>query len=234
MRIETQALSSFWQAIRQAMLFDEQIFVAVQHSPRGIWLSLAVVALAGISASVGQSLVLFINKVRPHRFIPAVAISLLSYIAGYFLWTASVYAVGKYGFGKPVEWMPTAAVVGMAYAPQILAFFELVPFFGNPFGILLTLWSMVAVVIAVQTALGLTLWQATLAAGLGWLLLQVVRRTVGIPIYAVGRWLRKKAIGAHLQYAVKDLPNLRRRDTKLLSGPQTGADVGKTRQDHVS
>lgn len=215
------------------MLFDVSIFVAVQQSPSGIWLSLAVVALAGVSESVGQSLVLFINKVRPYRFVPAVLISLFSYITGYLLWTASVYAVGKYGFGKPVAWMPTAAVVGMAYAPQVLAFFELVPFFGNPFGIWLTLWSMVALVIAVQTALGLTLGQAALAAGLGWLLLQVVRRTVGRPIYALGRWLRKKAIGAQLQYAVKDLPYLRKRDTKALTGPQETASAGQGRRDEA-
>ena len=201
-------------------MFDANIFVAVQRAQGGIWLALAVVALAGISASVGQSLVLFINRVRPSRFVPAVLISLISYLAGYLLWTASIYAVGKYGFGKPVTWAPVAAVVGLAYAPQVLAFFELTPFFGNPFGILLSLWTMVAIVIAVQTALGLTLWQAVLAAGLGWLLLQAVRRTVGIPIYGVGRWLRKKAIGAQLQYAVKDLPQLRRRRAKLLVDKQ--------------
>ncbi len=201
-------------------MFDANIFVTVQRAQGGIWLALAVVALAGISESVGQSLVLFINKVRPSRFVPAVLISLLSYLVGYLLWTASIFAVGKYGFGKPVAWAPVAAVVGLAYAPQVLAFFELTPFFGNPFGILLSLWTMVAIVIAVQTALGLTLWQAVLAAGLGWLLLQAVRRTVGIPIYGVGRWLRKKAIGAQLQYAVKDLPQLRRRPAKLLVDKQ--------------
>ncbi len=205
-------------------MFDANIFVAVQRAQGGIWLALAVVALAGISASVGQSLVLFINRVRPSRFVPAVLISLISYLAGYLLWTASIYAVGKYGFGKPVTWAPVAAVVGLAYAPQVLAFFELTPFFGNPFGILLSLWTMVAIVIAVQTALGLTLWQAVLAAGLGWLLLQAVRRTVGIPIYGVGRWLRKKAIGAQLQYAVKDLPQLRRRRAKLLVDKQSIAN----------
>ena len=201
-------------------MFDVDIFVAVQQTPGGIWLAWAVVALAGISESVGQSLVLFVNKVRPRRFIPAVLISLISYVAGYLLWTASVYVVGRYGFDQRVTWVSIAAVVGMAYAPQVLAFFELVPFFGNPFGILLTLWSMVAVVIAVQTALGLTLGQAVLAAGLGWLLLQVVRRTVGIPVYSLGRWLRRKAIGAQLQYAPRDLPQLRRRTMKLLGGPR--------------
>jgi len=231
--MEAQGLPTLGQAIRQAMLFDVNIYVAVQQSPRGIWLALAVVALAGISESVGQSLVLFINKVRPRRFIPAVLISLISYLAGYLLWTASVYAVGRYIFDAPVAWLPTAAVVGMAYAPQVLAFFELAPFFGNPFGILLTLWSMVAVVIAVQTALGLTLGQAVLAASLGWLLLQVVRRTVGIPIFSMGRWLRRKAIGTPLQYAPKDLPQLRRHPAKLLKAPQ--AKLGERqpqRKDH--
>jgi hypothetical protein len=232
--MDTQSLPTLGQAIRQAMLFDVDIYIAVRQSPRGIWLALAVVALAGISESVGQSLVLFINKVRPRRFIPAVLISLISYIAGYLLWTASVYIVGRYGFGKPVTWLPTAAVVGMAYAPQVLAFFELTPFFGNPFGILLTLWSMVAVVIAVQTALGLTLGQSVLAAGLGWLLLQLVRRTVGIPVYSLGRWLRRKAIGAQLQYAPKDLPQLRRRSAKLLNAPQETPGGREPREDPLA
>ncbi len=79
------------------MLFDVNIYVAVQQSPRGIWLALAVVALAGISESVGQSLVLFINKSAACLY-PAVLISLISYLAGYLLWTASVYAVGRYIF----------------------------------------------------------------------------------------------------------------------------------------
>ncbi len=59
-----------------------------------------------------------------------------------------------------------------AAAPQVLAFFELAPFFGKPFGILSAFVEHGAcVVIAVRTALGLTLGQAVLAASLGWLLL---------------------------------------------------------------
>ena len=103
------------------------------------------------------------------------------------------------------------SVVGLAYAPQVLAFFELTPYFGNAFGILLTLWTMVAVIVAIVAGLGLTLGQAVFAAGIGWLLLQLVRRTIGIPVNSGWRWFRTHAIGNRLQYAPDDLPQLRRR-----------------------
>ena len=80
-------------------------------------------------------------------------IAVVSYAAGYLLWTTSVWLVGTYAFDRSVAWWSIAVVVGLAYAPQVLAFFELVPFFGNPFGILLSLWSMVLVVFAVTWVL---------------------------------------------------------------------------------
>jgi hypothetical protein len=109
-----------------------------------------------------------------------------------------------------------AAVVGLAYAPQLLAFFELTPFLGNPFGLLLSLWSMVAIVVAVRVGLGLETWQAVVASGLGWLLIQVWRRTLGRPIYALGQWLERRAAGVPMRYTRRDVPRLRRHP-KLLA-----------------
>ncbi len=205
------ALSAVGYAIRQAMKLNPDIFISVARSPNGIYLALTVVALAGISETIGQSLILFVNRIRPKRFIPAVLIGVLSYIVGYLLWTTSVYLVARYGFGVTATWVTIASVVGLAYAPQVLAFFELTPYFGNAFGILLTLWTMVAVIVAIVAGLNLTLGQAVFAAGLGWLLLQLVRRTVGIPVNNAWRWFRGHAIGNRLPYATDDLPQLRRR-----------------------
>ena len=135
----------------------------------------------------------------------------MSYIIGYVLWTTSVFVVTRYGFQITASWLTIAAVVGLAYAPQILAFFELTPYFGNAFGILLTLWTMIAVVVAMVAGLNLVLWQAVIAAGLGWLLLQLVRRTIGRPANSIWKWFRTRAIGVRLQYETNDLPQLRRR-----------------------
>lgn len=211
------ALQAVGYAIRQAMKLNPQVFVDVARSPNGIYFALTIVALAGLSETIGQSLILFVNRVRPRRFIPAVLIGVLSYVIGYLLWTASVFLVVRYGFDVTASWVTIAAVVGVAYAPQVLSFFELTPFFGNAFGILLTLWSMLAVIVAIIAGLDLTLGQAVFAAGLGWLLLQLVRRTVGIPANRIWRWFRAHAIGSRLQYSPSDLPQLRRRAASWLN-----------------
>jgi hypothetical protein len=178
-------------------------------------MALIVVGLAGLSEALGQSLVLFINHVRPRRFVLAVLFSVLSYMVGYVLWTGSVWLVGTYTFGRDVTWVAVAAAVGLAYAPQILAFFELTPFFGSPFGVLLSLWSLLAILVALRAGLGLETWQAVAAGGLGWLLLQAWRRTLGLPIAALGRWLEQHAAGVPLRYKPADVPRLRRRPAWL-------------------
>ena len=153
--MDTGAISAVVDAIRQAMKLNPVVFVSVAQSPNGLYLALTVVALAGLSETVGQSLILFVNRLRPIRFVPALLIGVFSYVFGYVLWTTSVYVVVRYGFGVTAAWVTIAAVVGLAYAPQVLSFFELTPYFGNAFGILLTLWSMVAVVVAIVAGLEL-------------------------------------------------------------------------------
>ena len=204
-------LPSLGETIWQAMILRESIYLAVQQSRQGLLLALAVVGLAGLSHALGQSLVLFINHVRPRRFILAVAASTVSYMLGYVLWAMVVWLVGVYAFDAQVGWMAVAAAVGVAYAPQVLAFFELTPFLGSPFGSLLTLWTLVAIIIGVRAGLGLTLWQAVIAAGLGWLLLRLWRSTLGRPIYALGVWVEQRAAGVPLRYRPEDVAQLRRR-----------------------
>jgi len=213
----TSELPTLGEAIRQALALRESIFLTVQTSRHGLWLALTVVALAGLSQALGQSLVLFINHVRPRRFILAVLFAAVSYVLGYVLWTVSVLLVGVYAFGVQVSWVAVAAAVGLSYAPQLFAFFELVPFLGSPIGVGLSLWSLVAILISLRAGLGLEIWEAAVTAGLGWVLLQVWRRTLGMPIYALGRWLEMAAAGVPLRYRPSDVPKLRRRPVWLQS-----------------
>jgi hypothetical protein len=208
-------LPSLGETIRQALTLQESIYVAVQQSPRGLWVALIVVGLAGLSQALGQSLVLFANHVRPRRFILALLAAAVGYVVGYLLWAASVWLVGVFAFGAQVTWVAVAATVGLAYAPQIFAFFELTPFFGSMFGVLLTLWSLLAIVIAVRAGLGLETWQAVVASSLGWLLLQIWRNTLGRPVYALGRWIEQRAAGVPLRYRATDVAKLRRRPAWL-------------------
>jgi hypothetical protein len=187
--------------------------------PADIRLALIVVLLAGLSEALGQSIVLFVNRVRPRHFWLALLITALSHMVSFLLWTASVWLVGSYFFGRNPPIVEVAAAVGLAYAPQLLAFFTLIPFLGNAFALLLSLWSLLALVVAVQVGLGLSLWQAVVASGLGWVLIQLWKRTLGRPIYALGRWMKRRAAGGALPFTLEDLPRLRHRPTTATRKP---------------
>ena len=207
---EWMGMPSLWQNIQQAMRLDQQVFADIQRIPGGLGIAFVIVSLAGLSEALGQSVILFINRLPPKRFMLALLITAASHIVGYFFWTVTVWLVGVYVFGQSISLTAIACVVGLAYAPQLLAFFELTPFLGNPFSIILTLWSMVAIVMAVRAGLNLELWQALLASGLGWIFIQLWRRTIGRPIYALGRWLQRRAAGVPMEFTLADLALLRR------------------------
>lgn len=212
-------LPSLSETIRQALRLEPEIYAAIQWAPGGIWLALMVVLLAALSESVGQSIVLFVNRVRPRRFILALLTATFSRLAGFWVWAASVWLIAFYIFERAIPFRGVASAVGLAYAPQLLAFFVLTPFFGNPFSILLSLWSMLAIIVALRTGLGLEMWQAVITAGLGWVLIQVWQRTLGRPIYALGRWLERRAAGVPLELTAQDVIRLRRRPQWLESLP---------------
>ena len=143
------------------------------------------------------------------RFLLAMGISTASQMVAFAIWTTSVWLVSTYVFGANQSYVAVAAAVGLAYAPQVLAFFELTPFLGNTFAVLLSLWSMIAIVVAIVVGTGLAPWQAIVTSGLGWILIQVWRRSIGRPIYAFGSWMKRRAAGNPLALTLQDISSLR-------------------------
>ena len=203
----------------------ERIFGTIPHvlaniSPSDpghgdIRIAVLIVLFAGLSEALGQSIVLFVNRIRPQHLWLALLITALSHMVSFLLWTASVWLVGSYFFGRNPSIIAVATAVGLAYIPQLLAFFTLIPFLGNAVACVLSLWSLLALVAAVQVGLGLPLGQAVVASGLGWVLIQLWKRTLGQPIYALGRWIKGQAAGAPLRFTLKDVSQLRHRPQQL-------------------
>ncbi len=193
-----------------ALRLKPEVFALVQASPAGIWVALSVVALAGFSEAMGQSLVLFLNHIRPARFGLALAIATASHIIGYVLWTMTIWLAGGALFGQEQPLLAVAGAVGLSYAPQLFSFLILAPYFGNLISIILSLWSMLAVIIAIHVGMRLELWQAVVLASTGWVLLQVVRRTVGRPIMRLQRRLASSVAGVPLAFGTRDILRVRR------------------------
>lgn len=203
-------LPSFLDTLRLALRLDPDIYVQLQHNTLGLIYATLIVLLAGVSESLGQSIVLFLNRVRPRRFVLALSITTASHIVGYFLWTLTIWSVGGWLTQRAQSWHAVAVVVGLAYAPQVFAFFELTPYLGNLIWGVLSLWSMIAIVVALHFGLGMATWQALLVSSLGWVVMQALRRTVGKPILQLRTLLQRRAAGVPLNVKKNDVAALRR------------------------
>lgn len=184
--------------IGRALGLDGTAFSSIQRMPDGLWLALAVVLLAGISEAVGQSIVLFANRVKPRRFVASLLLSGLLYTSSFIVLTVSVWLVATYLYGSQKSLNTVARAIGLGYAPHLFSFFILTPYFGSPIALLLSLWSLVAIILALHVSLSLTLLQALVCSLLGWLLFQALRRTIGRPVNRLVRWLRRKTAGVPL------------------------------------
>jgi hypothetical protein len=203
-------LPTFLETLRLALRLDPTIYGLLHAQPLGIVYAAAIVVLAGVSESLGQSVVLFLNRVRPQRFVLALSITTVSHVVGYFLWTLTIWSVGSWLTQTNQAWQAVIVVVGLAYAPQIFAFFELTPYLGNLIWGVLSLWSMIAIVVALHFGLGMATWQALLVSALGWIVMQALRRTVGRPILHLRTNLQRRAAGVPLTVKKNDVAGLRR------------------------
>jgi hypothetical protein len=159
---------------------------------------LAVVFLAGLSAALGQSLVLFVSKVRPHRFIASLLLSAAIFVVGLLLWSLSIWLVGRYGYSRLVPFPTVLRAMALAFSPYLFSFFVLTPYFGSFLWVALSIWSLLALVIAASVVLELTLWQALLCNAAGWLLLQLLGRTIGRPVLWLSDAMRRWVAGTML------------------------------------
>lgn len=216
----------FWPLVDQVLRLRTDAVELLATLPGGGRLALLLVVLAGLSDAIGESLVLFVNRVRLRRFLISLALSAILFAFTYLFWTSSVWLVARLAFDASAGYGLVARVVGFAYAPRLFGFMAFVPYFGQPLAALVQVWSVLAVLLGVRAALDLQPWQALVCVALGGLMLLVLERTVGRPIIAAARWIRGRAAGV-------DLVTDRRGLSALIdAGPDAGlapsADEGPT------
>ncbi|MBX3050414.1 MAG: YIP1 family protein [Caldilineaceae bacterium] len=197
------------ELIRRALALDPTVYRLLAENGQGLGIALLVVALAGLSEGLAQSIVLFINRITPRRFVLSLLLSAATHAVGYLFWAATIWLVGMRLFGRGEAFAVVARAVGLAYAPQLFGFFILTPYLGSLFSLVIAVWTLLATVVAVHAGLGLTIWQAVACSAVGWLLVQIARRTLGRPLLAFERWAENRAAGVPLHWTVADLRRMR-------------------------
>lgn len=190
--------------IEQSLRLDTTAFLRVIELER-LDIALLVVFLAGLSNALGQSIVLFANEVKPKRFVASLLLAALIYVFGFLFFTFSIWVVEFFLFRRNAPFITMVKVVGLAYAPYLFSFFVLTPYFGSFLAVALSLWSLAAILLALQSTLALSIWQALLCSALGWVLVQLVNRSIGKPLQSLVKAGRRLVAGTGLEPATQQL-----------------------------
>ena len=179
-----------------ALRLDPAAFSALPEADAPLRLALLVLLAGGLSQALGQSAALLANRVRPRRFLLALAVTAGLFVGSVVVWAVALHLSALWLSDGRVPPSLTIAIVGLAHAPQLLALFTLIPYFGTGIGATLTIWTYLATAVGASTVYELDLVRALLALGSAWLLTEAAARTVGHPIVAAARRLRRWGTGA--------------------------------------
>lgn len=194
-----------FQGIRYALALDPRLYEFVATNPRSGWLVLGVVFLAGASVLLGQSVVLFVNRVRRTRFLISLGLNGIMYIISYFVWGVTIGVIGRTLFAADLTTWSVVRMVGLSTAPLIFGFFILIPWMGPFIGRILNIWGFLILVSVVEFGFGVGLIGALVTVGLGWLAMMLLNNLIGKPIVALRNKIWQKVAGTTLDATAQDL-----------------------------
>ncbi len=194
-----------FQVIGYALRIDPQLFEFVSTTPQSRWLVFGVVFLAGASTLLGQSVVLFVNRVRRGRFVMSLVLNGIIYIVSYFVWGVTIALIGLLIFPSSPDGGAIVRMVGLSTAPLIFGFFILIPWMGPFIGKLLNIWGFLILVSVVEFGFEVGLWRALIVVGIGWLLMTLLTNFIGKPIIALRNKVWHMVAGTSLDADTQDL-----------------------------
>lgn len=164
---------TFWTTLWNALALNASFYENARNTPKNRRIAQQIVFLAAFSHMIGSLVILLINRATVSILLLALLIDGLSVIVGYYFWTFVVFKVGQWL--KPIDptYRDLLSPIGFAYAPQVLNFLTLIPLLGRPIELILSVWSLLAVIVSVRQGLDIrTRWAAFICL-LGWIPIQV-------------------------------------------------------------
>ncbi|MGF1494303.1 MAG: peptidase [Microcoleaceae cyanobacterium] len=192
------AFDQFWKLVFGALSLNPEAFIKINVLPLGTKAALAIVLMAGLAQAIGQCVVLFINRVKPFRFLLSLGIASFLFLAAFGFWAGSVWLVANFILRIPVDWITIHRTLGLSYAPLLLGFLIALPYLGVPISVMLSIWALLAEITGLKTVSGMDEWQAFVCSGLGWFVFQALERTVGQPVTQLGNWIANTVAGTQL------------------------------------
>ena len=198
-------LERFWEVLGYVFALNEEAFRIATSAPVGLQLALLVVLLAGLSQGIGQCIVLFLNQVKPVRFVFSLLINAVLFAFGFLALVGSTWLITLVPWSVHVSFAALVTVLGLAYAPLLFAFLGAMPYLGVPILSVLSIWNLLAMVVGFGAITNLGLGESFGYVAFGWIVLQVLQNTIGRPIASLGKRIANVAAGVTLVTDRRDI-----------------------------
>lgn len=182
--IDTSSLGAYigtmLALVSGGLKLDPLAFQAVfDYQGQPTWLLVWLVFVAGLSLMVGQSVVLFANRVRPARFVISLLLGASNFVINVVVIVLVIWAIANFIGARPWYLPQIGRAIALASAPYWLSFLVLIPYLGLIWERLLKVYVFLALLAAVQTIFDLTFFNALLGSLVALLLAQAISSVLG-------------------------------------------------------
>jgi len=193
-----QLLYEIGNLIRGSFSLSQEAFQRIVSLADGHTIALLIVLLAGLSLGVGQSIILFINRVKPIRFILSLLLNGILFLFGFLFLVFSTWLIGWLPGFTQLSLDDLVEALGLSYAPLLFSFLGALPYLGAPILNLLSVWHLLSMVTGISAIADINSTNAFALVAFGWFTLKVLKGTIGQPIAKIGQKLKKQVAGVDL------------------------------------
>lgn len=204
-----EAISTFlwsvWRGIGMALELNPRLLPIVETYPQSRSVIVVIAVLAGASQLLGQSVVLFVNRVSPGRFALSLFTNGVLFAISLLVWGAAIWLASSLLFSVSQPLGVTIRIVALGSAPFVFGFLVLIPYLGTFISRMLWVWSLLIVVSGVKFLFGIGFIGALVCVGLGWLVMMAMSATIGKPIIALRNRVWHRVVGSSLDATTHDI-----------------------------
>lgn len=198
-------LPELWSLWVGVWSLDAATYQQVMASPDRATLAWVTFLLATFATAVGQSGVLFLNRVPRDRFWFSLLLEQVNVIVLVAVWIVALWLTAQFVLSTAVSLAEMTLLVFVSLAPLLLSFLVIAPYVGQIFYYVLRFYAGLALLVGARALYALTLGQMLAALLLGWFCFYLFTR---LPLPWVRRaraWLWRKTIGRNRPLSTDEL-----------------------------
>jgi hypothetical protein len=186
-------LAAVWDVTVAALLLRPDAVALAAAQSRAV--ILAIASAGGVSLMLGQSAVLFVNRLSPRRFALSVAVNAAIFVVGRAIWAVAIWVSARVVVDADAPIAAVVRSVGLGCAPFLFGILIFLPYAGPLIARVLSVWSLLIVLSAVRSVLDAGFLQALICVGLGWLLVLIAGNMVARSVVRMRDWIQLRAAG---------------------------------------